>query len=44
VRTVQDGLAFGGESGQQILDHVGGIHVESGEGLIHENQVRIVEQ
>src|ERR1035437_2797335 len=42
--TVQYGLAGGGERGEQVFDEDGGIHVETGEGFIEQDDVRVVQQ
>src|ERR1035438_4728081 len=44
VGAVQDGFAGGGESGEQVFDEDGGIDIETGEGLVEKDDLRVVEQ
>jgi hypothetical protein len=44
VGAVEDGFAVGGQGGEQVFDEDGGIDIEAGEGLIEEDDVRVVEQ
>ena len=44
VGTVEDGLAVGGQGGEQVFDEDGGVDVEAGERFVEQDDAGVVEQ